>query len=449
MQNASPRLPVFAAALGMLSAMPATAQQRIVPPDRDRILAGAPTPVFAVGKEEGESWEMLANVTAVAFDRQNNLYVLDAGNYRVLVFDARGRFLRQIGKQGDGPGELSFALGLAIAPDGDVVIADMGRAGFAIFKPDGTYVKNIAAPEGTRPGGAQTGGIYVDGNGSVIFRSGFTLLGGGLRGGQAGARGGANLSSQRIAQEFAKSPIVRVPLGENAKATTLYELPMPQPKVQAAGSGGRQQVRVSLAPPTFSPPSAFAALPNGSVAVAHDAEYAVKLVDANGNVQRVVARKEKPRKVTRRDQDRAREQLRERLSNPSGQGGMQVMNVNGRMSFSFGGGRALPKDQIEQSVREMTFAEVMPLIQSLRADPLGRIWVQRTGDQVGEDGPVDLLASDGRYLGSLVRQKVPDAVSATGLAAYIERDELDVQRIVVRRLPAAWSQGLAAAGPRR
>ena len=86
----------------MLTATPATAaaQQSTVLPERERILTSEPTQVYSVGKEEGESWELLASVVSTAFDENDNLYVMDAGNHRVLVFDPAGRFLRQIGKQG-------------------------------------------------------------------------------------------------------------------------------------------------------------------------------------------------------------------------------------------------------------------------------------------------------------------------------------------------------------
>jgi hypothetical protein len=430
MRTAISRLPLLALA-GSLVANPLAAQQVINLPERDKALTGEPTPVFAVGKEEGESWEMLSNVSAVAFDRQDNLYILDSGNFRVLVFDRSGKYVRQIGKQGNGPGELTFPMALAVASDGNLVIADMGRGGFAVFKSDGSYVKNVAGPEGYRPG---AGGVYLDPQGNAIFRTMQVLRGGP---GQAPPTGPTT------------SPILRTAVAENATPTTLYEIPMPAPKVQESGSGGRVMRMVMFAPPTFAPPAVWGALPNGSVVVAHDPEYAIKLVDPSGRVANVIQRSAKPRRVTRRDQEAAREQRRKQLENPSGSGqGVRITNNNGATSFGWatgGGAPQMTKDQIEQQLREMTFADVMPMIRSLRTDPLGRIWVERTPEQVDGDAIIDLLGPDGRYLGSLSGQTLPNAVSNSGLAAYIERNDLDVQQVAVRRLPSAWSVGLPAA----
>ena len=428
MRNALRVLHTFLIAGGAL-AQPIAAQQHIVLPDRDRPLAGTPTPVFSVGKEEGESWEMLANVQAVAFDREDNVYILDSGNHRVLAFDRSGRFLREIGTEGNGPGELTFPTGMAVTDDGRIVIADTGRGGFAIFRTDGTYVENIAGPEGVRPDGSM--GFTVDGGGHAVFRS-MPALGGG--------RGPID------PQKLTRSPIVRVPLRLGAQPTTLYEIPVPAPKVQQSSQGsGRVMRMVMFSQPTFTPAAAWGALPDGGIAVTHGPEYAIRVVDAGGRVQRIIARDEQPRRVTKRDQERAREQYRERLENPGSSSGIRVTSTSGRggrgsTSFSFGtGGQPLTEDQIEERLRAMTFADVMPIVQSLRTDPLGRIWVQCTPDEVGGDGPIDLISAGGRYLGTLSPRKLPDAVSASGLAAWIERDELDVQRVVVRRLPPAWN----------
>ena len=67
----------------------------------------------------------------------------------------------------------------------------------------------------------------------------------------------------------------------------------------------------------------------------------------------------------------------------------------------------------------------------------GTIWVQRRGEEPDGDGPIDLLTRDGRYIGTLATDAtaMPSAFGPNGLVAFRERDELDVSRVVVKRLP--------------
>ena len=64
--------------------------------------------------------------------------------------------------------------------------------------------------------------------------------------------------------------------------------------------------------------------------------------------------------------------------------------------------------------------------------------MQRRGEEPESDGPIDVLTAEGAYVGtySTGATEMPDAFGPDGLAAFIERDELDVPRVVVRRLPA-------------
>ena len=62
----------------------------------------------------------------------------------------------------------------------------------------------------------------------------------------------------------------------------------------------------------------------------------------------------------------------------------------------------------------------------------------RQGDELFEDGPIDVLTAAGEYVGTYRTgtTKMPDAFGPDGLAAFIELDEFDLARVVVRRLPA-------------
>jgi hypothetical protein len=73
----------------------------------------------------------------VRVDGAGRLHVLDTGNDRVQVFDVDGRYLRTLGRSGEGPGDLSRPMGMWVFGDGEVVIADSGNARLQRFGPGG------------------------------------------------------------------------------------------------------------------------------------------------------------------------------------------------------------------------------------------------------------------------------------------------------------------------
>jgi hypothetical protein len=426
MRTAQSRLLLPLALVGALAPAAAAAQQRVTIPERPSFLTSKPAEVFRIGTDEGESWEMLSNVASVAFDRQDNLYVLDAGNHRVLVFDRGGRFLRQIGEQGQGPGEITFARAMVVAANGAVVVYDMGRGGYTIFDADGTYRSTISGATDSRILGGSN--MQAAPGGGVVTRVQNVL--------RPGSGGALTPPTGPV-----KTPIVVHPLTEGATGKTLFEIEMPPPKIiEQGGSGNNRRIVMSMAPPVFTAPVGWGVLPTGGIAVTTTDDYAVRVLDADGRVQRVFSTGQQPRRVSNRDREAAREQRREQLRNPSSTGGISMRNVNGQTSYSFGGGAPQLTDaQIEDQLETLEFAETVPLIRGLFTDGTGRIWVQRTSDQdPTENGVIDLIQHDGRYIGSLRGEDTPGAVSPGGLAAYITRDEMDIEQIVVRRLPADW-----------
>jgi hypothetical protein len=191
--------------------------------------------------------------------------------------------------------------------------------------------------------------------------------------------------------------------------------------------------------PVFGPRASFGVLPTG-LAVHHETEYAVRILDATGRAVRTLTRDFEPRKVTKRDQEQWQEQRRE--DEARGVGPQVVMSRStgaGTGSVSIGrGGQGQSGQPMQISLDNVPFAEFMAVVTSIRTDPQGRIWVQRRNADSRADGPIDLVTSEGRYIGTLPAQPLPGAVSRSGLAAWVVTDELGVERVEVRRLPASW-----------
>lgn len=406
-----------------IGAAPASAQQRVALPDRDRPLTDRPAPAWSVGSAEGDSWELLSNVRAAVFDANDNLYALDSGNHRVLVFDRTGAYVRSIGKQGGGPGEFQFPMSLAITADGKLVVGE-GR-GFSIFRTDGTFERLV--PSGAGLGGMSFDAFAAHPDGGVIARTRALP-----QPGDPPAAEGARMAA----------PIVHFGLQEGQAPDTILPLTEPMPTVrEMPGQGGRRMriMTMSSPRPTFARGMQWVVLPDGHVAVAEETDgYEVRLAAA-GAYTRTFTRAIQPRAPSERDRERAREERRESLKN--GGNAVRISSSGGAASFSLGsGGADMTEEQIRENLAGMTFAERIPVVQDLFADASGRLWVERAPRVWGDPAPIDLIAAaDGRYIGTLEGIELPLATSRSGLGVWIEKDELEVEKIVVRRLPASWN----------
>lgn len=406
------------------------AQQVARIPAGDRVLAGSPVIQYAIGAEDGEDWELLSRVSGVAFDASDNLFVLDAGNNRVLVFDARGKFVRKFGKKGGGPGELMSPVGLVLTRDGYVAVTDLGRPGVSLFKPDGSFVKNLMMGDSLGFPTPQNGTQAFPGGG-VIVRSNPIRLAQPIR-----TNGRPNAAALGGPTGPRKSSFTL--LATNGSVKKVFELILPSidPKVTNSGGGGNRQVMVRVSQPGFSPPILWAVLPDGTVAIADEAAYKIKIA-RDGKVVRTIERNIPVRKVTDHDKNIARDLRRKQMK--SGVGAMSVTTRvdGGRSSTNIGTGGGIPRisdADIQQAIDDMTFLDLVPNLQRMTVDSKGRFWIQRQGKEYGQDGPFDIIDATGRYIGT-VNGKVPDAFSMSGRVAYITRDEMDVEKVEVKKLP--------------
>ena len=394
---------VLALARSLIAATLA-AQQVITLPPEDHLLDADFEEVYRVGAVAGEDWETFGHVRDLAFDRVGNLYVVDTQGARIVVVSPEGGFLRQLGGVGQGPGEFdqhnTASIRIAMLSDGRVAAFDQR---FSVFGADGEFERTVRLRDGALIFMPR---LDVDRQGEGVLATGevrFVDI--------AMLRGRADGTVPQPEHRH----VVRVDLtGDEAALDTVAYAWLPPG--EATG---------------FMPVLSAGALPRGGFAYTDSSAYAIKVAGADGTLERILARPFVPEPVTDRIREDERERRLRRLEgDPLGAGGF---------GSARGGVMSTMTDAMRSQAESMRFHPVIPVVRRLRTSWDGNIWVQRRGEEPVSDGPVDVLAPDGRYLGTFLADEVPmpDAFGPDGLAAFIEVDELGVQTVVVRRLPEA------------
>lgn len=81
----------------------------------------------------------------VAIGKDNKLYVVDGGNFRIQIFDHDGNYIKSFGKIGKKPGNLGRPKEIETDAAGNVYVIDSAFANLQIFNPDGELLMFIGS----------------------------------------------------------------------------------------------------------------------------------------------------------------------------------------------------------------------------------------------------------------------------------------------------------------
>lgn len=121
------------------------------------VVKNPPDPVFGVRPLELAEDLTLGNdsdknlffykIRAVKSDRDGNILVLDSGNFRIQVFDKNGRFIRTMGRQGQGPAEFQLPVKMELNDTtGRFFVHDVMTQSLAIFDKAGVFQRFTHIP---------------------------------------------------------------------------------------------------------------------------------------------------------------------------------------------------------------------------------------------------------------------------------------------------------------
>lgn len=368
----------------------------------DVMLTAVTEDIYTVGEYMGDDWESFGLLSDVAFDGAGNAHIVDRRADRVVVVAPDGSFLRMVGGSGEGPGELRSPSSIHVFRNGGYVVGSV--RGIDVYAPEGKHVRRMPR-DGMSGSPWSNSKAFPDGSFvSTVFRF------------------DAERYSQGLAQlDPPGRPIEIFPI-EDGKPQVLYtawELPDEEAgrRNTPRSPGDPARLRAGRA---FEPRLHFDVTADGRLAVVDSIGYRIKLISRDGKVLGAVERPIAPLAVTEPMREAARERHRAR-DVPSNVGMFRIE---------------------KESADEMTFAEEVPVIADIAVDWDDRIWVERTGEDGGPPGPIDIVTPDGGYVGTLPADgvRIPSAFGPGGLMAYVTADEFGVQIVRVIRLAALQRQ---------
>lgn len=107
----------------------------------------------------------------LAIGRDGQLYVVDSGNFRIQVFDAKGRYLQAFGNVGKQLGNFARPKEIAADRDGNIYVVDTAFGNFQVFNAEGDLLMFVGARSEV-DGPAKymlPSSIYVDEDGRIYM----------------------------------------------------------------------------------------------------------------------------------------------------------------------------------------------------------------------------------------------------------------------------------------
>ena len=421
---------------GLALAGSAAGQETIQLPAEDRPLVADFEEVYRIGTGGNIP---LTDVTSVGFDIAGNLTIGDftgRGGLSVLVIDPDGNLVTRFGSRGEGPGEFRGVVLQALPlGDGRVAVPDAGHRAYHIFDPDGELERMVRMPGNPIANpmleGGDTEALVADRRGDLLSR--ITTM--------TRVEIDESTFSMTLSETEGPRELRRARLDEESIAYETIIQGWTPP-----GAGRTKVLDIDSSEPGGDPPMAllprfvFDAMPGGGVAYSDSAGYAIKIAAPDGALWSVFRRALPVREVDRRVRGTYRDWRLERIAQEEDE---EIATMQRAM------------------LERTEFFPEVPIVDDVRTTWGGALWVRRTPEDgfpwepngsagifpVGpgllkldrDPAPIDVISFNGEYVGTLPAgaTAMPVAFGPDGLVAFVEFDDMDVQTVVVRRLPPA------------
>ncbi len=221
---------------------------------RDGIVTPKLTELWSVGGEDDAQGDLINRPFDIRLAPDGTVYVLDWNDVCIRVFDANGKFLRQVGRKGQGPGEFDTPFYFDVDGAGRIHVVDMRSLRMTRFDPAGKYESSFRLEK-------VSGQIRVGPRGRVYCGENST--------------GEPELTSEyRVVQRMLT--IVRYDAdGRNPQRTGPFRAEQMRMKAVSGGT-------VALAGGPSAPQTGWGLGPDGRIWLGHNETYEMSVFDPDG-----------------------------------------------------------------------------------------------------------------------------------------------------------------------
>ncbi len=290
-----------------------------------------------------------SQLSDVAVDDKGRVYVSDAKENNIKVFDAAGAYLKTIGRLGQGPGEFNYPTEIEFVR-GRLYVRELWNHRVSVFDAEGVFIKSVSYDMAESSWWGMR--ALPDGR-FIVQKEVFDFK---------------DLNAPHESRLDLYS-------GDLVFLKTLYRHEIRQNKYIS------EPVRTNV-PIPFAPDVRWSILPDGKIVVGYSGSYEIEIHDPDKGRLASFKHDYKPAEVTQRDKETYFQGM------VSGYGGP--------------GGTTMTKGAPDHVIKNTEFPKFKPPFLDLKADGQGRIWVELYGTTASnESQPLDIFDSAGRFLGSV------------------------------------------------
>ena len=333
---------------------------------------------LSIGNELDENY-LFYKVRDIGVDTRDKIYVLDAGNRRIQVFNKSGKYVKTIGQRGQGPGEFENPVNLFIDKEDNLYVLD--NRTITVFDDRGTYINTIQTE-------IQISEFSVASDGTII------------------ARLNPSLES--------KKSIVHI--NQNGAVINKYaEYPDVKPAVRKGQRRGSYTIFTAFH--DYTPHPRFCLIDEARFIYGFPLEYKLNISEISGNLLMVVKKDEISESIGRVEKNKIIRELEESISQ---------------------GGRKWPNGTLEEACK---FPPHRPFYRNILVDEKKRIYVLRVMSVLEEDKDIeiDIFSESGYYIYK-TRLPISPSIIRNGNVYEILTSEETEEEIIKKYRIKNWDQ---------